>query len=221
VRVLIVDEALGAAEIGRLRRGLTRLGGADAPALILLTAERVGPAPGEAMGVEVSGRVRKPVELVPLGLAVTDALGVGAAHPSAARADPLPRGRSLRVLLAEDNPVNQQVVVDMLEDLGCHVAIVGDGVEVLEAVARAPYDLILMDCLMPRVDGFDATREIRRREAASGAPRRPIIALTALSAEGDRQRCIAAGMDDFLAKPFRRRELLQVLERWRGRSHPE
>ncbi|NOT54236.1 MAG: response regulator [Deltaproteobacteria bacterium] len=137
---------------------------------------------------------------------------------------------SARVLLAEDNVVNQEVAVAMLESLGCSVDVVAHGQAALAAVARAAYDIVLMDCQMPEMDGFEATRRIRERETSAdllpSAPnselrtpnshsfRLPIIALTANAVEGDRERCLAAGMDDYLSKPFTQIQLGTVLKHW-------
>ena len=119
----------------------------------------------------------------------------------------------LRVLVAEDNLVNQKVATHMLERWGCRVDVVGDGRQALEAVARVAYDLVLMDVQMPEMDGFDATAAIRRREAPTGR-RTPIIAMTAYVLEGDRDRCVEAGMDDYVAKPITALALLQAVSRW-------
>jgi CheY-like chemotaxis protein len=139
-------------------------------------------------------------------------------------------------LVAEDNPVNQTVISMMLEKLGYAADIVASGREAVEALARAPYALVLMDCHMPDMDGLEATRAIRAaetvgaRQGASGneterssaihhlsplAPRRiPIIALTASAMQEDRDLCAAAGMDDFVTKPIRIELLDEVLSRW-------
>jgi CheY-like chemotaxis protein len=127
------------------------------------------------------------------------------------------------VLLAEDNPVNQQVALGMLEALGCQVDLAGDGREALEAVAQGSYDLVLMDCQMPEMDGFAATAAIRTLEVARrnvGRRRIPVIALTANAMKGDRERCLAAGMDDYLAKPFTLGQLGEVLARWLPAAAP-
>jgi CheY-like chemotaxis protein/HPt (histidine-containing phosphotransfer) domain-containing protein len=118
-----------------------------------------------------------------------------------------------RALLAEDNPVNQTVARCMLESLGLVVDVAANGREAVERVAAARYDLVLMDCQMPELDGFGATAEIRRREQAGGT-RTTVVALTAHTLDGDRASCIAAGMDDYLSKPFTRERLAATLKRW-------
>jgi CheY-like chemotaxis protein/HPt (histidine-containing phosphotransfer) domain-containing protein len=122
-----------------------------------------------------------------------------------------------RVLLAEDNPVNQAVAVGMLESLGLTVDVAGNGREAVDRFAASRYDIVLVDCQMPEVDGYAATTEIRRRERDTDL-RVPIVALTANALEGDREICIAAGMDDYLAKPFSRDQLLSTLSRWLPRA---
>jgi CheY-like chemotaxis protein len=119
----------------------------------------------------------------------------------------------LRVLLAEDNPVNRQVALYMLERLGARVDAVGNGAEAVAAAARARYDLVLMDVQMPDMDGFEATRQIRAQEAIDG-PRVPIIAMTAHAMTGDRRHCLEAGMDDHVAKPVRFADLEEAVRRW-------
>jgi two-component system sensor histidine kinase/response regulator len=118
----------------------------------------------------------------------------------------------VRVLLVEDNPVNQQVATAMLEQLGARVDVAADGKEALEQVALLPYDLIFMDCEMPEMDGYAATAEIRRRE--DGGRRIPIVAMTAHAMEGDRERCLAAGMDDYITKPVSPAAIGAVGRRW-------
>ncbi len=119
------------------------------------------------------------------------------------------------VLLAEDNPVNQLVAEEYLSSFGCNVDVVSNGLEALAAFERKAYDLILMDCDMPEMDGFEATKTLRQMKLDENRQQStPIIALTALAFEGDRERCTAAGMDDFLGKPFDPKDLQAMLKRW-------
>jgi CheY-like chemotaxis protein len=121
-----------------------------------------------------------------------------------------------RVLVVEDDPTNRMLAKVMLTVLGCEPVLVEDGETALDWLARERCDLILMDNQMPGIDGFETTARIRAREAEAkdGSPRVPIIALTANALVGDRERCIAAGMDDYLSKPFTRDGLLAVLTHW-------
>ncbi|WP_234087208.1 ATP-binding protein [Azonexus sp. R2A61] len=123
----------------------------------------------------------------------------------------------LRVLLVDDNQVNQKVAAALLKKLGCLYGIAGNGREALEMLAGGAYDVVLMDCQMPVVDGFEATWRIRQGEAGDAARQLPIVAMTANAMEGDREHCLAAGMDDYLAKPIGRDALAAALLRWAGR----
>jgi len=116
------------------------------------------------------------------------------------------------VLVAEDSQINQIVAARSLERCGCRVEVVGDGREALKALEARRYDAVLMDCQMPDMDGYQATAELRRREA--GARRTPVIAMTAHAMDGDRKRCIDAGMDDYISKPMRHTALVAALMRW-------
>jgi len=116
----------------------------------------------------------------------------------------------LRVLIAEDNPVNQEIAGAMLHALGCESIVVADGAAALRELAKESYDAVLMDCQMPRMDGLEATRLLRAKEQ-SGTERLPVIALTADALPEDRERCLAAGMDDYIAKPMTMAQLRQTL----------
>jgi len=126
------------------------------------------------------------------------------------------------VLVVEDNPVNQELAVVMLEGIGCRARVAVNGVDAVEAMTASPldkvsdpYDIILMDFQMPEMDGHEATEAIRKWEATLSAERQlPIIALTANAMTGDREKCLACGMNDYLAKPFSQKQLGGVLEKW-------
>ncbi len=125
---------------------------------------------------------------------------------------PVPATRNAHILLVEDNPINQQVASAMLERLGCRVTLAHNGHEAIERVRTGDYAAVLMDCQMPELDGFEATRRIRAEE--QGDRRLPIVALTANALHGDRERCLDAGMDDYLSKPFTGQSLRDTLQKW-------
>ena len=122
--------------------------------------------------------------------------------------------RGIRILLAEDNPVNQKVAKIILRKLGCLVQVANNGEEAVAEVQRQRYDLVLMDCQMPVMDGYEATRMIRLLPNAEAEI--PVIAMTANAMEGDRERCLQAGMDDYLTKPIQPQALVVALRRWGG-----
>lgn len=125
----------------------------------------------------------------------------------------LPRPEALRVLVVEDNPVNQRVAARLIERRGCRVELAANGIEAVAAASWHAYDLILMDCHMPAMDGFEAARTLRQIERMRGT-HTPIVALTSLGRAEDRARCLDAGMDDHIAKPLTARSLDAALRRW-------
>jgi PAS domain S-box-containing protein len=125
-----------------------------------------------------------------------------------------------RILLVEDNAVNQRLAHIILTRLGATVAVAENGQEALALVERETFDAVFMDCQMPVMDGYETTTSIRAREARTGSARLPIIAMTANAMEGERERCISAGMDDHVPKPFRERQLADALQRWLSPSAP-
>ncbi len=143
--------------------------------------------------------------------------GASRQKTEAAKASPssTPDWQGKRLLVAEDNSVNAKLIATLLAKLGLEAVIVENGRQVLEALARERFDLVLMDCQMPEMDGYEATRRLRE----SGL-RLPVIALTAHAGEGEREKCLAAGMDDYLAKPLRRPRLIATLERFLGTGDP-
>lgn len=162
----------------------------------------------------VSTYLIKPIKQSELFNAILQALG--AAHheqwASATAANAREASRSLNVLLAEDSMINQKLAVGLLERWGHRVTVANDGREAVTRTQHQSFDVILMDIQMPELDGLDATREIRLQEAATGA-HTPIIAMTAHALQGDRERCLAVGMDDYLTKPIRFEQLFDRLER--------
>ena len=137
----------------------------------------------------------------------------GLTHPAGA---PAPR-RCYRILLAEDNPINQNLAVRLLEKHGHRVVLVANGKEAVAALERQPFDLVLMDLQMPEMDGLEATaviraREKRLRDQPGGSPHVPIIAMTAYAMKGDRERCLEAGMDGYVSKPVRAKELFEAID---------
>jgi signal transduction histidine kinase/CheY-like chemotaxis protein len=188
--------------------------------LVLLTSYGRCEDDAAAREIGVAAYLTKPVRQSQL----YDCLSTVVGHaPVASEKDAPPgssAGRALKestkmspklILLAEDNIVNQKVAARQLQKLGYRADLVANGLEALEALERIPYDLVLMDCQMPEMDGYEATAEIRRREG--DAKHTPIVAMTANALEGDREKCIAAGMDDYVSKPVKPEELGAVLGR--------
>jgi CheY-like chemotaxis protein len=166
-------------------------------------------------------RLPKPVVQPKLFDAIVD-LTLGAPRPVSKIGRATSPGRPRLILLAEDNQPTQTMVLLQLQGLGYPVHTVSNGRQAVNAVSVAPsvYGLVLMDCQMPEMDGFSATRAIREAEAASGR-HIPIIALTGFASEDDREKCLAAGMDDYISKPVARGRLQEVLTRWLGPSESE
>jgi CheY-like chemotaxis protein len=217
VRIEVADTGIGITEeqLGRLfqpfsqadistsrRYGGTGLGLAICRRLVELMDGEIGCHSEEGSGstfwFEVPFHAAVPVEPAP---SPRDLLSL----------DP---ARTYRVLVAEDNPVNQLVAVRLLAKLGVEVEVVANGALALEALQRDVFDLVLMDCQMPEVDGYEATARLRELRDSASSPRIPVVALTANAMSGDRERCLAAGMDDYLSKPFTVDDLGRVLASW-------
>jgi CheY-like chemotaxis protein len=166
--------------------------------------------------VEIDGFLTKPVAQPALRAEIVRVMGIAPARdeapaPAASAAGAMPVEGPL-VLVAEDNPVNQRVAIHRLERAGCRVDVAGDGLDAVRMSAATPYAAIFMDVQMPVMDGFAATEAIRKREGEGR--RTPIVAVTAYTVAGDEQRCLAAGMDDYLAKPLRAEHVERALARW-------
>jgi CheY-like chemotaxis protein len=173
--------------------------------------------PGDRMQCEQLGMfacLLKPIKQKELLEAISRAL-VGASSPRGARqpaATPLPKLRPLRILLAEDSVVNQKLAVALLQKHGHRLTVVDNGRKAVAAAESGDYDLILMDVQMPEMDGLEATRRIRENEAKTELST-PIVAMTAHALKGDREQCLAAGMDDYVSKPIRAREFFETIAR--------
>jgi CheY-like chemotaxis protein len=190
--------------------------------LIMLTSLGLRGHREQAHAAGIEGYLVKPVRLSQLYDCLMTVLAAPEPVPSppskprtgSERSPPVAPG--LRVLLAEDNEVNQRLAQRMLEKLGCQVDVVGTGREAVAAVSRGNYSMVFMDCQMPELDGFEATEAIRQTE--TGSRRVPIIALTASAMQGDQETCLAAGMDDYLSKPLGLRDMERMLRRWQGNA---
>jgi len=202
----------------------------SATALVILTP--LG-KPGEMTRFESSGftsQLTKPIKRKPLETLLFNHCGglpaekpnrpmvekehVESSQPALAPAPAATEAarRQVRILLAEDNPINRTVALKFLKNMGFQAEAVGSGLEAVVALEKARYDLVLMDCQMPEMDGYEATAQIRRKELDTGYT--PVIALTANAMKGDREKCIEAGMDDYIAKPIDPDVMLKTIEKW-------
>ena len=203
-----------------LVREIRRSPALDALRIVMLSSYTIGPR--ELDGLGVSAALTKPARQFAIYDVIANALtgrAPRAARKRPKKAEPIDRG--LRVLIAEDNEINALLAETLLGALGLRTAVARHGGQAIDMAAANNYAAIFMDCQMPVADGFEATWQIRAAEAETGR-HVPIIAMTALSMPGDQERCLAAGMDDYLSKPIRRDELEAVVERWLpdGESRP-
>ncbi len=210
--IAILDEHMPGIDGYEVARRIKSDPAIDATRLIMLGSGGLEDGCSDSSGIEEF--LTKPVRRSSLYAAIGALLGVSSRVRQEHRSDQTDRHRySGRVLLVEDNRVNQRVATGLLDRLGIRPDIANDGSEAVQMTAQRHYDLVFMDCQMPIMDGFEATRCIRAREA-SGIPRSTIIAMTANAMLGDRERCLAAGMDDYLSKPMTEASLEQVLRLW-------
>jgi CheY-like chemotaxis protein len=210
--VILLDlEALDAVQRELAARGTTLREMLGSP--VIVTGTFLRELPTTVDGIAVADRLRKPFKRGRL----CEALRAAGQRPQVAIASPIHTEvqeqffDGLRVLVAEDNAVNQKVAMRMLARLGCAGYAVANGAEALHAVQSQQFDIVLMDCQMPEMDGFEATRRIRELGLTD---RLPILALTANAMEGDKELCMQAGMDDYLVKPIELKTLAEALSRW-------
>jgi len=219
IDVLILESGLPNGNSERLIAALRLLPGLTTLGCVLMGSAGQSPPARRGDYVEWLMRPVRENELLTAIAALTDR-GTSA-RTTTVRA--IPHAQSYpeaRVLLVEDNPVNQEVAARLLETFGIEATLCVNGEEAVIAVSGTRFDLVLMDCQMPVMDGFEATRVIRERETDAQHPPAPIVALTANAMPGDRERCIEAGMDDYLTKPFKRESLGAVLARWLAPNAP-
>ncbi|HKX28541.1 MAG TPA: two-component regulator propeller domain-containing protein [Blastocatellia bacterium] len=192
---------------------------ARVPIVLLTPFKNRRPSP-QLHEQEIAAQVVKPLKEKQLRKTIWSVLGVAGQEREASRQaaeaspppSPAPASQApLKILIAEDNVINQRVAQRQMEKLGYRVNVVANGLEVLEAITHIAYDLILMDCHMPEMDGYEATREIRRRERDQS--HLPIIALTASAMQGEREKCLAAGMDDYVTKPIKPEILIAAIDK--------
>jgi two-component system sensor histidine kinase/response regulator len=199
----------------------------SATRLIILTSMGYMHSQNELKLAGVDAYLIKPVKQSRLFDCLVNVLGRAAAEhlftkpkdsePAALAGTDMAHARQTRILLAEDNIVNQKVALAQLKGLGFSADAVANGHEVLSALKQVPYDIIFMDCQMPEMDGYEASRMIRQAERTSNTSWKSpvhIVAMTANAMTGDREKCLAAGMDDYLAKPVRKAELRSALMKW-------
>ena len=223
----IVDMRMPVMDGIELVRAIKAEPGLAGLSIIMLSSLDASAELHQVLGLGVEYCLTKPVRALELRHCIEAVSGFDVAPPPAgqpagpAEAAPAPaapetgRHAGMRMLLVEDNAINLEIAVAMLEETGCQITAADNGRRALALWQQQQFDVILMDCQMPEMDGFEATRRLRRMELELGRRRTPIIALTANAILGDRELCLDAGMDDYIAKPYTRAGLLAVLARWR------
>jgi two-component system, sensor histidine kinase and response regulator len=212
--VMVIDAGRQPQAVFELARTLKDADDGPSSKLVLLIPFGGQRLANEALAAGFDACVEKPLRQAAVHQALAVALGAGHTELHGRTHGLAPRRFSGRVLVAEDNAVNQRLTAAQLTRFGLHADIVANGVEALAAIDILPYDLVLMDCQMPEMDGYQATRELRARETANGRKHLPVVAMTANAMEGDRELCLAAGMDDYIAKPVRTEALIEALARF-------
>jgi two-component system sensor histidine kinase/response regulator len=224
--VVLIDQkmpGMGGAELADAIRGGTAYG---APLLVMMTSQTARELGATTPHAGIAACINKPVRRAELYRCLA-AAGNASQHSAPASAlATAPAAIGARVLIVEDNRINQQICLAMLRAFGCEAEVANNGWEGRDAALTGEYDVVLMDCQMPEMDGYAASTAIRTyeaqinatRDAAAPERRVPIVALTANAMQGDREKCLAAGMDDYLTKPFRKEQLHAMLRRWVNRD---
>jgi two-component system, sensor histidine kinase and response regulator len=202
-----------------LAQAMYRDGSFPTPALVMLTSTLGQRREARDAGIDV--HMTKPVRRSRLQSALSEALGIQTRRSQRVQEDNLDAnaGPSPLILVVEDNDINQILAVSMLERRGYRTEVAGDGRQALAMLEQQAYDAVLMDCQMPELNGYDTTQELRQREL--GRPSTPVIAMTANALRGDREKCLANGMDDYLAKPLKPEALDRLLRRWAPKARQD
>jgi CheY-like chemotaxis protein len=223
-RIALLDRQMAGMDGFEVARAIKAQPAGASVALVLLTSSALR---GDARAAQAAGfaaYLSKPFRRARLKQALERVLGLANSPTSAPiltthRLNEEAARRRPRALVAEDNVVNQRVAAHMLDRLGFRVDVVGNGLEAVEALRKAPYDIVLLDCMMPEMDGYEAAMAIRALPEPVASV--PIVALTARALEGDRERCLAAGMNDFLSKPISLVPLRAMMDKWAPRDESD
>jgi two-component system, sensor histidine kinase and response regulator len=213
--VILLDEEMPGMDGIEVAKAL-RAAGTKMNRVMMLTALPGGENQKRAISAGIEWFLTKPVRQDLLTSSIASVVGITTRRVTTKEEDTGASAVAPRILVVDDNAINRDVCVGMLEQLDRYdISVAANGHEALDELERQPYDLVLMDCQMPLMNGYEATGRIREREgSAASAARLPIIALTAYAHLEDREHCLAAGMDDYLAKPFTKEQLRAVLHRW-------
>jgi len=218
--VVMIDQQMPVLDGLGIARGLRALRGGEEVPIVMLSSMVTRVPADEAGLLSIAATLTKPIHQSALFDCLTSLLSgaylARTLQPAEAPVAAVPAALDKRVLVVEDNPVNQAVARGLLEQLGCEATSAYNGREAINLVRAKTFDAVLMDCQMPEMDGFTATAALRGWETEQRRPRLPIVALTANALAGYRERCLAAGMDDYLAKPFTMSQLREVLVRQCG-----
>ena len=213
--LVIIDFIMEGCDGVELARRITATPSLEGVKMILLSSIAWSADIGDHAAAGIDRVLHKPIRRDEIIAAANDCLlqaSKAASHDAIERSDGLELvSLGMRVLVAEDNPVNQIVAEEYLSSLGCTVTIAENGLQALKEIERGEFDVVLMDCQMPEMDGYSATREIRAREKSGGLGHLPILAVTANAYEADRQLCLAAGMDSYLSKPYSQIQLADAV----------
>ncbi len=224
--VVIIDSAMQDMTPQKLAAAIRRSHAGEKSAIMILTGIGAIINANDLASGGFDGHIARPIRQSQLFNTIIDAIARAGASPARPQTTAEPahaaRAKGARILLVEDNDVNQMVAAELLAEAGYVCDCVDDGKKAVDAVLHSPYDLVLMDCQMPEIDGFESTRLIREHETREPLPDRttrlPIIALTANALKGDQERCLQAGMDNYLSKPLEPENLLAMIRSYLSRS---